>query len=329
MGSSVAVFPLTHRFARHRLAESTKKIIPVSLAAAGHAFGSTKDKLMGRRTPRGAAGLKGRRETRRGSFLTREHSAAVSFVKTSNDLADAQVGLPVTAKLVPVSNAAGVIIVTKLNGKKHRSSLLEAVVQATETTGKYTAFENEVIKAIINFKWDSHVKERFLLHCKMDIFMVLCFSADALLHAYAYNGSFSSFAYYASWTPTFFNGFLWLYFTNHERLQYKAANASNSSDHHITFFENVTSDIWNGLDFCSLGSIAVTYILRLIEHYDKNDTTFSNSSIAFAFAVPLTFLNLLKYMQGFQVSGELVSMVIGIMKGIMTFTIILVVLMVG
>lgn len=89
------------------------------------------------------------------------------------------------------------------------------------------------------------------------------------------------------------------------------------------------SDIWNALDFCSLGSIAITYLLRVIEHYDKNDTTFSNSTIGFAFAVPLTFLNLLKYMQGFQVSGELVSMVIGIMKGIMTFTLILFILMVG
>ena len=163
----------------------------------------------------------------------------------------------------------------------------------------------------------------------MDIFMVLCFSADALLHAYAYNGSFSDLAYYISWLPTFCTTLLWMFFTNHERQQYKAANASISSDEHITFFGNMTSDIWNALDFCSLGSIALTYALRVVEHYNKNDSTFSNSSIAFAYAVPLTFLNLLKYMQGFQVSGELVSMVIGIMKDIMTFTLILIVLMVG
>ncbi|GMH67959.1 hypothetical protein TrST_g4181 [Triparma strigata] len=279
------------------------------------------------RVPVGARGLLHTNEARRASFLDREHHHAVNFVESVEDVIAAQHGLPVTAKLVPLKNAAGIVTVTTLDEKRYSSSLLEAVVQATEVTGRYAAFENEVIKAIINFKWDSHVKQRFLLHCKMDIFMVLCFSADALLHAVFYHGSYSMVFYYLSWFPTVCTVILWLYFTRHEWQQFTAAQASTHE--HIGFLENVFSDIWNALDFCSLGSIAITYLLRVLEHYNKNETTFSNSTVGFAFAVPLTFLNLLKYMQGFQVSGELVSMVIGIMKGIMTFTLILLILMVG
>ncbi|GMH51643.1 hypothetical protein TL16_g01052 [Triparma laevis f. inornata] len=302
-----------------------KVVTPMSNTMKGlTGSGNTRRKT---RIPVGARGLIHSNEHRRASFLDREHKHAVSSVSSVEDVIAAQHGLPVTAKLVPLKNAAGIVTVTTLDEKQYSSSLLEAVVQATEVTGRYAAFENEVIKAIINFKWDSHVKQRFLLHCKMDIFMVVCFSADALLHAYFYHGTYSDVMYYLSWFPTICTVILWFYFTRHEWQQYTAAQASTHE--YIGFLENVFSDIWNALDFCSLGSIFITYLLRVLEHFNKSESTFSNSTVGFAFAVPLTFLNLLKYMQGFQVSGELVSMVIGIMKGIMTFTLILLILMVG
>lgn len=168
------------------------------------------------RVPIGARGLHVKKEVRRASFLDREHKAAVSQVNSAEDVVAAQSGLPVTAKLVPLECAAGMVTVTTLDGKTYRSSLLEAVVQATEVTGRYQAFENEVIKAIIDYKWDSHVKQRFLLHCKMDICMVLCFSFDAILHAYFYNSTFSDTLYYFTWIPTICTGCLWLFFTKHE-----------------------------------------------------------------------------------------------------------------
>jgi hypothetical protein len=53
------------------------------------------------------------------------------------------------------------------------------------------------------------------------------------------------------------------------------------------------------------------------------------SHITSALALPLLYLNFLKYLQGFESSGKLVSMVVGITKGIGNFTLILALVCLG
>lgn len=51
--------------------------------------------------------------------------------------------------------------------------------------------------------------------------------------------------------------------------------------------------------------------------------------ICFALALPLAYLNTLYYMQGFEESGQLVRMILGILRGIGPFMVILTVCMIG
>ena len=93
-------------------------------------------------------------------------------------------------------------------------------------------------------------------------------------------------------------------------------------------FNHFTGDIWNGLDFLTLTLVALTYAFRIYEYATSADG-FGTSTIAMATALPLSYLNLLYFMQGFDVSGELVRMVIGIIRGIAAFTAILATIVVG
>ena len=53
------------------------------------------------------------------------------------------------------------------------------------------------------------------------------------------------------------------------------------------------------------------------------------ATVCFAFALPLSYLNTLYYMQGFEGSGQLVRIISGIISGIGSFMLILVVCMIG
>jgi hypothetical protein len=96
----------------------------------------------------------------------------------------------------------------------------------------------------------------------------------------------------------------------------------------MEFYEHVTQSVWNVIDFLSLSLVLATYVLRAVKIFD--DAGFHDvSHITCALALPFLYLNFLKYMQGFENSGKLVSMVVGITKGIKDFTLILCLICLG
>ncbi|GMH88557.1 hypothetical protein TL16_g11191 [Triparma laevis f. inornata] len=109
-----------------------------------------------------------------------------------------------------------------------------------------------------------------------------------------------------------------------------------------TTFEKIKinlGDFWNVLDVLSPSFIFVAYASRIVLGIFSNLSTpegvgvggvsFHSSKLAMAFALPLSYLNTLFYMQGSKDSGELVRMIIGIIQGILVFLAILIVCMIG
>mmetsp|Transcript_24623 Transcript_24623/g.46250 ORF Transcript_24623/g.46250 Transcript_24623/m.46250 type:complete len:402 (+) Transcript_24623:2-1207(+) len=120
---------------------------------------------------------------------------------------------------------------------------------------------------------------------------------------------------------------IWYFFARHEFRQY----LSNKG----TYF----ADFWNVLDCLSLSSILLSFALRLLEGsytlgarfegVGNGAPNFTLSTVAMSFALPITYLNTLYFMQGFKESGQLVRMIIGIIRGITTFLMIMTVCMLG
>ena len=95
----------------------------------------------------------------------------------------------------------------------------------------------------------------------------------------------------------FATGAPWLYFAANE-----ARQAASSKTMSAYIF-----DIWNVMDMTASASIAVAFALRYSGHE-------SWSISWFAAALPLNYSNILYYMQGFEESGRLVRMILGILK---------------
>ncbi|GMH75040.1 hypothetical protein TrLO_g8798 [Triparma laevis f. longispina] len=212
----------------------------------------------------------------------------------------AESGDRVTAKFVPIKNIAG-----PSNGPG-QPNFLEFIIDAAIATGNYTVFENQVVNVIIEHKWNTYAKRMFLKNFALDVLLVALLTADVLTYASA-----------AEWTDWNYAlpslvFVLWLYFAMAEFHQVRVAD--NLWDHF--------RDIWNVGDFLSLFSIALGYAFR-----------FSSlnylSTTAFAFALPLTYLNSLYFMQGFRESGKLVRMIIRIIQNIRYFLVVLTICITG
>jgi len=202
-------------------------------------------------------------------------------------------GDPVTAKICPLKGVAS-----------SDSEFLECLVRAAVSTKMYRVFENEVVKSVISHKWNSYVKPLFLKELGLDVAMVLSLTLDAILHPTIETAP--------SITLTAVTLCLCLYFVLNEFSQ--AIQAESLREHY--------GGIWNVLDVLSLGSILLAYAVRFF-------ISTESSVLVFAVALPLAYLSTLYYMQGFEESGKLVRMIIGITKGIGSFTTILTVCLVG
>ncbi|GMH58532.1 hypothetical protein TrST_g1037 [Triparma strigata] len=202
-------------------------------------------------------------------------------------------GVPVTAKFVPLKNIAA-----------RNSTFLATVVNAAAETRDYSVFENEVLATIVQHKWEKYVRRKFINLMLLNICMVLFMTCDVLLES-----TLSQAEGFFLKIPT---ATLCLYFIKIEGLELYSANSL-----HLHF-----SNFWNFVDFISLGSIVVAYILRFSGVDDW-------ATVCFALALPLSYLNTLYYMQGFEGSGQLVRMILGIIRGIGSFMLILVVCMIG
>ncbi|GMH97735.1 hypothetical protein TrVE_jg4330 [Triparma verrucosa] len=206
-------------------------------------------------------------------------------------------GNPVSAKFVPIKDIAG-----------PRSKFLTSLIDAAVATGNFTVFENPVVEVVLEHKWRTYARSMFLRNLWLDILMVVLITVDVLTYAsdVSIDETISNYV-----IPSMI-GILWLYFAKAEVYQlYKADSLKD-------YFK----DIWNVGDFLSLTPIAAGYGFRYsgLEFY---------STTAFSFALPLTYLNALYYMQGFREPGKLVRMIIRIIANIRYFLIVLTVCMFG
>ena len=90
-------------------------------------------------------------------------------------------------------------------------------------------------------------------------------------------------------------------------------------------------DFWNALDLLSLVLIGLAYFFRALEFFelDSDKHNIILSTVLMSFALPVTYMNTLYFIQGLNKSGEVVRMIIGIVKGVVVFIVILAVMMFG
>ena len=106
-------------------------------------------------------------------------------------------GNRVEAKLIPIKGIAA-----------RDSDFLRALCDAANETGKYGAFENEVVKTVIQHKWETYIRRMFMRSLYLDIAMVLFLTLDVLFYKNAYVGTSDG----ASTVLSIITLVLWAYF---------------------------------------------------------------------------------------------------------------------
>ncbi|GMI01602.1 hypothetical protein TrVE_jg9814 [Triparma verrucosa] len=260
-----------------------------------------------------------------GSSTRAPHGYWKSVIEKMDDQ-DGINGDPVTAKICPFKGIAS-----------RDSEFLKSLVSASQTTRMLRAFESEVVMSVIDHKWNAYVRKMFHRHMYLDVAMVFCMTADALVFRAVHTEEHPSFKLslidhevlvvldYVLVAATIC---LWAFFACHEFRQYR--NSEGILDH--------IKDRWNALDCISLFSIFAAYGLRMAEgllgsaRIIQGDglESYTMSTIATSIALPFAYLNTLYYMQGFdRSSGELVRMIIGIIRGVRGFIFILGICLLG
>ena len=79
-------------------------------------------------------------------------------------------GVPVVAKFAPLESCV------------EDSTFLQAVVWSCEELNTPVLCENKVVAATIQFKWETHVRKRFMIECLLNGCMVLAFTTDAYFY---------------------------------------------------------------------------------------------------------------------------------------------------
>ena len=240
-----------------------------------------------------------------------------------------QIGEPVIAKLVPFKGIAA------------QPEFLRSVIAACDELQKYTLCESETVSSLIQFKWDEYVEPQFRTDLCLYILLVLFFSYDALAYRLAPQANFKEWdavqqIFYMIF-PMSVSIMLSIYFARHEAKQWiaekvfieaKVKKKLGRKDEKIRLpnllriiWWHFSADLWNMLDGMTLLSIFFTYVFRM---GGINDANMERWSVIFqGLALPLVYLNTLFYLQGFDKSGELVRMIVGIIKGIWIFLIIM------
>ena len=236
-----------------------------------------------------------------------------------------QVGIPVSARLVPIRAVVN-------------SNFLSCVVKACESQQKYTLCENEVVSAIIQYFWEHRVQNKFRKNLFFYLFFVAVFSVDSLLYRDAVpylraKPPDQIRAYILFFFPSILSLVMWGYFARHEILQLRATkfllNANVKNKKRVLLRKHLFGlGIWNAMDTLTLLSVLAVYVTRLLE-FVLEEYEFFTSSMLLAVALPSMYLNSLFYLQGFESSGKLVCMIVGIFRGIGVFLLILTDIIVG
>ena len=164
-------------------------------------------------------------------------------------------------------------------------------------------------------QWNTYVFGMFLRHLFLEVTLVVSLTIDALTHGSIVDkidGESKAWGY-IGYIPMIISIIIWLYFARHELKEMSLA----------TSIRAYVADFWNVLDIISLFSIFTAYTFRFLEGIfgavgnlqGDGNVTYYWSTTALAFALPMTYLNTLYYLQGFNSSGQLIRMILGIIKG--------------
>jgi hypothetical protein len=209
--------------------------------------------------------------------------------------------------LVPIQNIAG-----------RESKIIESLLQASDALGQYKVFDNEVIKYLIEYKWEFFILKMFLVDFLVFILTALLFTANTLrfstVVADEYDKSYNlQIAYFL----ILLNLFLCLYFARSEILK-----LSKSRDVIVYF-----SDGWNILHSAVNCLMVFTLSKQLYILFNGLDDHDHQVAILSSITMPFLAAELLFYMSGFKSTGSLVRMIIRITKSVKEFSLILFIIM--
>jgi len=214
------------------------------------------------------------------------------------------------------------------------SRVLEGVISACDELQKYDVMDTPVVEALIQFKWQTFVRRRFLRDLWLAIAQVLLFSATAIglpQAAAAADGQLggaegwrSELAVAVAFLAGALAALLLLFFAAHE-LQGMVQSGP---------YEHLRGDIWNCVDFVSIIAQGLTLFLLVVDYRRAGGGVsvhgdFQASSTCASIALPPAWFSLLYFMLGFEGSGMLARMVIEITRGVRDFVIILAVVVIG
>ena len=174
---------------------------------------------------------------------------------------------------------------------------------------------------MIEFKWNAFAKAMFL----RDLVLSLLYVAAFTIQAVGYEGSTTTEnedEQQGAYVALIVAAVLWGYFLYHEF----AASFGNAA----TFPEALAAipkflvgeGTWDRLQRASLFAVAATTAFDL-------DGDFPHAALAASFALPLIYMNLLYFMQGFEETGTLVRMVVQITLAVRWFVVVLLVVLAG
>lgn len=255
--------------------------------------------------------------------------------------------VPVSPYLIPIKNIAAL-----------DSRFLATIVHAAESLDSYLIFDNEVVKTVIDFKWNTFIRPLVMRDFFLHIMLCILFLFHALY-----------FHYYVEkegWHPMKIagvvilatTGVLCLYFSVHEVQQFvimfqkqsifgkptSTANISastavlrqlkpaakkriKSSSKFINYCRTIFAldyfeDGWNWIHIVSNSAIMATLLTQwqLIQSQAKDHRP---ANILAAATMPMLAAEILFYLGGLQDTGPLIRMIIKITKGIIGFCVIL------
>merc|ERR1711871_509366 len=207
-----------------------------------------------------------------------------------------------------------------------RSNFLNATIECANLVGNIDVFDNEVIKAVVQFKWDTMVKFWFYI----DFALTVALAVFYLVHSCA----FESYAVYDSddvyglgVTLLVLCSGLSVYFGFREVSHIASAVMATNP---LIKLREYFSDAWNVLHF-STCALMITDLYMRAQQLAESRTNFDDnySSLISAITLPLLAMEVFYYMSALSSFGPLIRMIIKIVKGIGTFTVILLIMIIA
>lgn len=242
--------------------------------------------------------------------------------------------VPVVAKLLPLRGIVG----------PNSCELLAQVQKSCNERNSFELANNDTIRMAVEFKWAAFACKYFERDLALYITFVLSFSVASISTLQDTPRGSDNGQPIVSWAALVLAAVLWMWFFKHECLQIRNRIRKQDNDKilleavRLTLGHFFSGDIWDTLDFCMLSTSGISLVLLVVdycrdeeeeEEEDDADHAFRRSGVALSLALPCVYLNTLFYLQGYQQSGILVRMVLGITLGSRLFLLILAVIVVG